>query len=75
MAGDGSTEEDKKIAFVLPKEEQKGKLSMDPMVEASWNSTDFLAPAEESISLVGKSMGMPIATSGVLQPRLLGLAK
>ena len=36
MAGDGGAEEVKKTTFVHHKEEQKGKLSMDTMVEASW---------------------------------------
>ena len=44
MVGDGGAEEGKKTVFVPPKEEQKRKLSMDPMVETSWNSTDFLGP-------------------------------
>ena len=34
MAGDGGAEEGNKTAFVPPKEKQKGKLAMDPMVEA-----------------------------------------
>ena len=33
-------------------------------MEVSWKATDFSAPAQESISLVGKSTGMPSATSG-----------
>ena len=68
MVGAGGVEEGKKMAFMLPKEEQKGKLSMDPMVETSLKSTDFLAAIEESISLVEKATGMPSATSGGLVP-------
>ena len=68
MVGDGSAEEGKKTAFMPPKEEQKGKLSMGPMVEVSWKSRDFSAPTEESISLVGKSMGTPSATSRGFAP-------
>ena len=64
MAGEGGIEEVKKMAFVPEELEQKGKLSMDPMVETSWKSTDFSAPTEESISLVGKSIGMPRTTLG-----------
>ena len=63
------------MAFVPQKTEQIGKLSLDPMVETSWKSTDYSAPAEESISLVGKSIVMLRATSGGLYPRLLGLVK
>ena len=72
MARDGGTEDVEKMAFVLHKEEQKGKLSMDLMVEASWKSTDFSAPIEESISLVGKSMGMLGTTSGDFGPQIAG---
>ena len=75
MAGDGGTEEGAKLAFVVPIEEQKGKLSMDPMVEALWKSIDFLAPTEELISLVGKSMGMPTATSGSFIPQIVGIGQ
>ena len=75
MASDGGAEEVKKMAFVPPKEEQKGKLSMDPMVEASWKSTDFSAPTEESISLVGKSMGMSSATSRGFTPQTMGFGQ
>ena len=35
MAGDGGAKQVKETAFVPHKEEQKGKLSMDPMVESS----------------------------------------
>ena len=71
MAGDGGAEEGKKMAFVPPKEEQKGKLSMDPMVEAAWKSTDFSAPTKKLISLVGISMGMPSVTSGGFAPQTI----
>ena len=35
MAGNGGAEEAKKMAFMPHKEERKGKLSTDPMVESS----------------------------------------
>ena len=53
MAEDPGIEDVKKMAFVPQKTEQKGNLSMDPIVESSWKSTDYLAPNEESISFVG----------------------
>ena len=37
---------------------------MGPMVTSVWKSKDYSAPVEEIISLVGKSTGMPEATSG-----------
>ena len=49
MGANGGTEDVKKMVFVPNKEEQKGKLSMDHMVESSWKSTNCLAPLEESI--------------------------
>ena len=63
MVEDNCTEDVKKMVFVLQKIEQKGKLSVDPMVESSWKSKDYLAPTKESISVVGKSTGMPEVTS------------
>ena len=64
---DIGTEDVKKMTFVHQKVQQKGKLSMDPMVELSWKSTNYSAPAQESISLVGKSTGMLSTTSGGLE--------
>ena len=75
MAGDGGGEEVEKTAFVPHKEERKGKLSQDPRVETSWKLTDFLGPAKELISLVGKSTGMPNNTSGCFVPQIAGLVK
>ena len=63
MAGDVSTENVGKTAIVPPKEE-KGELSMGPMVTSGEKSKDYSVPAEESASLVGKSTGMPATTSG-----------
>ena len=68
IAGDVGTEDVEKMAFVPKKTEQKGKLSMDPMVESSRKSTNYSASVEESISLVGKSMGMPRPTSRGFAP-------
>ena len=48
---------------------------MDPMVESSWKSTKYSAAAEESISLVGKSMGIPSTTSGVFAPQTTGVGQ
>ena len=75
MARDGGAKDVEKMAFVPKKIEQKGKLSMDPMVESSLKSTDYSALAEESISLVGKSMGMPNTTSGGFVPQAPGVGQ
>ena len=48
---------------------------MDPMMESSWNSKDYSAPAEESISLVGKSTAMPEVTSGGFAPQATGVGQ
>ena len=73
-AEDGSTEDVGKTALVPPKEE-KGELLMGLMVVSGWKSKDYSAPTEESVSMVGKSTGMPETTSGGLHPRLLGLVR
>ena len=57
-------------AFVLKKTKQKGKLSMDPMVESSWKPKDYSALVEQTISLVGKSTGMLEVTSGGFTPQI-----
>ena len=75
MAENTSAEEVKKIAFVPEKTKQKGKLSMDPIVESSWKPTDYSAPVEESISLVGKSTGMLSTTSGGFTPQNVGVGQ
>ena len=75
VAGHGITEKMGKTALVLEKEE-KGELSLGPMVMSGWKSKDYSAPAKESISLVGKSMVLPETTSeGFAQPTLLGLVR
>ena len=74
MAGDGSTEDVGKIALVPPKAE-KGELSMGLMVTIGWESKDYLAPIEESVLLVGKSMGMPETTSGGFVPQIVGVGQ
>ena len=45
---------------------------MGPMVTSWWESKDYLAPVEETVSLVGKSMGMPMATLGGFVPQTAG---
>ena len=72
MAGNGGTEEVKKMAPAANKTEEKGEMSMGPMVTSRCKSKDYSAPAEETISLVDKSTGMPEATLGCSHPKLLG---
>ena len=74
MARDGGTEEVKEIAFAPPKI-KKRRLSMDPVVDSSRKSTDYSAPTEESISLVGKSIGMSSATSRGFTPQTVGVGQ
>ena len=73
MAEDDGTKDVMKTAFVPQQIEQKKKLSMDPMVESSWKSKDYLATAKESISLVGKSTRMLDVTSGGFVPQVAGV--
>ena len=48
---------------------------MGPMVTSGWKSKDYSAPAKETISLVGKSTGMPEATSGGFIPQTVGVGQ
>ena len=59
----------KNMAPAPSKTEEKGELSMGPMVSSGWESKDYSVPVEESVSLVGKSTGMPEATSGGFAPQ------
>ena len=58
VASHGITEKMGKTAIV-PEKEEKGELSLGPMVTSGWTSKDYSAPAEESVSLVGKSTVLP----------------
>ena len=40
------------------------------MVTTGWKSNDYLAPVEESVSLVGKSKGMLKTPSGGFAPQI-----
>ena len=40
------------------KKEEKGELSLGPMVTSGWKSKDHSSPIEESVLLVGKSTGI-----------------
>ena len=51
------------MAPIAKKIKQNGKLLMDQMVESLWRSKDYLATAEETISLVEKAVEMPGTTS------------
>ena len=66
---------EKKMAPVASKTEEKGELSMGPMVSSGWKSKDYSVPVEESVSLVGKSTGMPEATSGGFVPQTAGVGQ
>ena len=71
---DGSTKDIGKTALV-PSKPEKGELSMGPMVTSGWKSKDYSAPAEESVSLVGKSTGMPETISGGFVPQTTGVGQ
>ena len=60
---------EKKTAPAASKTEEKGGLSMGPMISSEWKSKDYSVPVEESVLLVGKSMGIPEATSGGFIPQ------
>ena len=66
---------EKKMAPAANKTEEKGELSMGPMVSSAWKSKDYLVPVEESVSLVGKSTGMPETISGGFVPQTVGVGQ
>ena len=74
MAGNGSANDVGKTALV-PSKSEKGELLTSPMVMSRWKSKDYSALAKESISLVGKSMGMPATTSGGFAPQTAGVGQ
>ena len=74
MAGDVSTNDLGKTVPV-PQKGEKGELSMGPMVTSGKKSKNYSAPAEESVSLVGKSAGMLATTSGGFAPHTAGVGQ
>ena len=62
------------MAPVANKIEQKVKLVMDPMLQTLWKSKEYSTPTKESVSLVGKSTGMPGTTSGGFTPQTTGVS-
>ena len=50
---------EKKIAPAATKTKEKGGIFLGPMVLLGWKSMAYSAPTKETISLVGKSTGMP----------------
>ena len=74
VAGHGGTDDMEKTALV-PEKEEKGELSLGPMVTSGWKSKDYSAPAEESVSLVGKSTVLPETTSGGFAPHTAGVGQ
>ena len=66
---------EKKMAPAATKTEEKGGLFMGSMVMSGWESKDYSTPVKETISLVGKSTGMPTATSGGFVPQTAGVGQ
>ena len=66
---------EKEMDPVASKTEEKGELSMDPMISLGWKSKDYSVPVEESVSLVAKSTGMPETTSGGFVPQTAGVGQ
>ena len=65
----------KKTVPAASKTEEKGELSMGPMVSSRWKSKDYSVPVEESVLLVGKSMGMLEITSRGFIPQTAGVGQ
>ena len=64
---------EKKMALVANKTEEKGGMSMGPMITSGWESKVYSALEKETISLVGKSTGMPKATLGGFISQTVGV--
>ena len=63
------------MTLVASKKEQKGRLTMDPMVESSWRSKEYSTLTEETVSLVGKFASMLSTTSGGFTPQAAGVGQ
>ena len=63
---------EQKIALVVSKNEEKGKLRMDSLIEALWPHKEHSAPMEETVSLVGNLQKCQGPPQWFLHPRLLG---
>ena len=74
VAGHGGTDDMEKTALV-PEKEEKGELSLGPMVMSGWKSKDYSALAEESVSLVGTSTVFPETISGGFAPHTAGVGQ
>ena len=75
-ADDGEDVEiEKKTAPMASKTEENGELSMGPMISSGWKSKDYSVLIEESVLLVGKSTGIPEATSGGFVPQTVGVGQ
>ena len=66
---------EKKMAPAASKAEEKGELSMGPMISSTWTSKDYSVSVEEFVSLVGKSTGMPGTTLGGFAPQTAGIGQ
>ena len=66
---------EKRMGPAASKTEEKGEISMGPMISSAWTSQDYSVPIEESVSLVGKSTGMPGTTSGGFAPQTAGVGQ
>ena len=71
----GGIEDEETMAPLVRETKQKGKLTMDQMVESSWRLKEHSATGEETISPVGKTVEIPRTTSGGSYPKLLGLVR
>ena len=57
------------MALVANKTEEKGGSSMGLIVTSGWELKDSSALVEETVLLIGKSTGMPLATLGGFVPK------
>ena len=74
VAGHGSTQDMGKTELV-PEKEEKGELSLGPMVTSGWKSKDSSAPMKNPYHWWGNLRYCRRPPQGVLHPTLLGLVR
>ena len=60
---------------LVPTKEEKEELLMGLMVTSGWKSKEYSIPAEQSVSLVGKTTEMPETASGGFAPQTAGVGQ
>ena len=71
----GDSEDEEKMSLVATETKQKGKLTIDPMMEFSWRSKEYSAPIEETTLLMARMVEMLGTTSRGFAPQTAGVGR